>query len=379
VKVLHEISFRRLGIERAANLVFHGGIVKARERQSAVPRRAAEPLLCISTLDCKKAVNIKDGMESKRSICAPVHVAARWNQPGDVFMRRLAKAIFILALGMTAALAEDERRDKPATPSERYQALLKEQQNGPEELSKAKTDEERKQVQSRLGKLPLRFLELAEENPKDPVALEALIQTVSLANSTIFPAGGEDSPGERALAQLLRDHVQSDKLGALCQQILFGFHKSRETFLRAVLKANPHPEVRGLACLSLAQHLNDRLNRLEVLRSQDRPDLAERYHRVFGKGYIEELERQDRAAAIGEIEALFERAAEKYAGVVIPVSYYGSGGTVGEKAGAELFQIRRLAVGKEAPEIEGEDQDGKRFKLSDYRDKVVLLDFWNHR
>lgn len=35
-------------------------------------------------------------------------------------------------------------------------------------------------------------------------------------------------------------------------------------------------------------------------------------------------------------------------------------------------------VGKLAPEIEGEDVDGVPFKLSDYRGKVVLLDFWGH-
>jgi hypothetical protein len=29
-----------------------------------------------------------------------------------------------------------------------------------------------------------------------------------------------------------------------------------------------------------------------------------------------------------------------------------------------------------APEIVGVDQDGKEFKLSDYRGKVVMLDFW---
>jgi thiol-disulfide isomerase/thioredoxin len=33
-------------------------------------------------------------------------------------------------------------------------------------------------------------------------------------------------------------------------------------------------------------------------------------------------------------------------------------------------------VGRPAPEIEGEDLDGKTFKLSDYKGKVVLLDFW---
>lgn len=34
--------------------------------------------------------------------------------------------------------------------------------------------------------------------------------------------------------------------------------------------------------------------------------------------------------------------------------------------------------GNVAKEIEGEDIDGKKFKLSDYRGKVVLLDFWGN-
>jgi cytochrome oxidase Cu insertion factor (SCO1/SenC/PrrC family) len=33
-------------------------------------------------------------------------------------------------------------------------------------------------------------------------------------------------------------------------------------------------------------------------------------------------------------------------------------------------------VGSPAPGLDGEDFDGKRFKLSDYRGKVVVLTFW---
>ena len=33
-------------------------------------------------------------------------------------------------------------------------------------------------------------------------------------------------------------------------------------------------------------------------------------------------------------------------------------------------------IGNRAPEIAGEDIDGVKFKLSDYRGKVVVLDFW---
>ncbi len=35
-----------------------------------------------------------------------------------------------------------------------------------------------------------------------------------------------------------------------------------------------------------------------------------------------------------------------------------------------------IALGNLAPDIEGQDVDGKVFKLSDYRGKVVALDFW---
>jgi hypothetical protein len=35
-------------------------------------------------------------------------------------------------------------------------------------------------------------------------------------------------------------------------------------------------------------------------------------------------------------------------------------------------------IGKPAPEIEWDDIDGKAFKLSDYKGKVVLLDFWGN-
>jgi len=37
-----------------------------------------------------------------------------------------------------------------------------------------------------------------------------------------------------------------------------------------------------------------------------------------------------------------------------------------------------LEKGDTAMEIDGEDIDGKKFKLSDYRGKVVVLDFWGH-
>jgi hypothetical protein len=47
-----------------------------------------------------------------------------------------------------------------------------------------------------------------------------------------------------------------------------------------------------------------------------------------------------------------------------------------ESAKTQLNFLLTLSVGKVAPETQGEDTDGKKFKLSDYRGKVVVLDFW---
>src|SRR5262245_13263006 len=219
-------------------------------------------------------------------------------------------------------------------------------------------------------KLALQFLELAEKHPTDPVAVDALTQAIWMVNHNGFPAGGKDAPGAKAMALLLRDYLKSDKLGPICLRINSAFRKEHETFLRTLLEKSPHRNVQGLACVALAQFLNNRAQRLDQIKEQ--PELRKEYEGLFGKDYLAELQRQDRASVAKEIESLFERAVEKYGDEKIPYA-----GTVAEKARAELFEFRNLLVGKAAPEIEGEDQDGKRFKLSDYHGKVVLLDFWH--
>ena len=86
--------------------------------------------------------------------------------------------------------------------------------------------------------------------------------------------------------------------------------------------------------------------------------------------------RPNRSASAAQVRAESEkwlrRAADEFANVKLA-----GGGTVGDKAQLELDDILHLAVGKVAPDIEGQDQDGKTFKLSDYKGKVVLLDFWH--
>ena len=41
-----------------------------------------------------------------------------------------------------------------------------------------------------------------------------------------------------------------------------------------------------------------------------------------------------------------------------------------------LFAMQNIVIGKQVPEIAGEDLDGVEFKLSDYRGQIVFLVFW---
>jgi hypothetical protein len=276
--------------------------------------------------------------------------------------------------GRSAPAAQAEGQDKAATPAKEYQALLKEFSTAAAAFWQATTQEETNKVVARVEKLPLQILELVEKNPSEPFALEALTQVVSqeywLNAHTSHSGWGKESRQARAIALILRDHLQSDKLGEACRRVRYGFRQECETFLRAVLEKSPHREVRGLACLALAQFLPSRIEKLDLL--PDQPELVRRYEVLYGKDYLETLQQQDRATVMKDSEALYEQATEKYGDVKLPY-----GGTVGETAKTELFEIRHLAVGKEAPDIEGVDQEGQQFKLSDYRGKVVLLYFWS--
>lgn len=46
------------------------------------------------------------------------------------------------------------------------------------------------------------------------------------------------------------------------------------------------------------------------------------------------------------------------------------------QAEGQIYVIEKLAIGCTAPDIVGKDEQGKEFKLSDYRGKAVLVDFW---
>ena len=292
----------------------------------------------------------------------------------------------LLALGMGLPLAAAHAWTTPATPAEQYRAILKESQALYDAAQKqfaasapkggAPPDEQRTTLVGRAYGIKYeqapKLVALAEKYPHDPIALDALTQAVWQVNTVPYPVEmvGRDEARPRAFAILGRDHIRSERIGPLCERISGGLCAEYEPFLREVLEQNPRKEVRAQACLALAHLLSNRSLKLDLVLRDTR--LAREFADLYGQDYLEGLRRQDRARATAEAEALLVRATRDYGDVKLP-----DGETVAEKAEPELFGIRNLSVGKVAPDIESTDQDGVRFKLSDYRGKVVLLDFWS--
>ncbi len=374
-------------------------------------------------------------------------------------MCRIVGSVLVVLLALPALANQDKTKDKEKTAQEQYKALLKEQSDAmrafQQAYQKAKTDDERdkvfKEKYPKADKIAPRMLELAEKNPKDPVAFDALVWLI-----TNDGGGGEGSPKSKAVAILLREHVQSDKLGSVCQQLANGFGKEGVELLRGILEKHPSKEVQAEACMALGQRLSQTARIARMMKEQ--PDLVKRAEQALGKETTQELQNADAAklddesgrylkefaekysaqvkpdriiqlcqtlegqggasseallrtflekdsrrdvqgvACLSlakslksrademadsqakdaeklrhESEELFERATKKYADVRTRF-----GGKIGDQAKSELYELRKLSIGKQAPEVEGEDADSKKFKLSDYRGKVVLLDFWGN-
>jgi hypothetical protein len=275
-----------------------------------------------------------------------------------------ALSLLLAALGWAGA-------NGPPTPAEQYQALVKEYdgatQKVAEEYRAAKTaDERQKALEGRpdAAAFAKKLLAVAKGAPKDPAAVDALVWVGTHACPT--------PEGRRALELLARDHVISDKIGPVCARLANLYSPQIEPFLRDVIAKNVDHVTKGQACLALGQHLKRQAELVRSLRED--PRMVQRVGAMaeFGPERVKELLAKDPDAIMTEAERLLERVVKEF-GDVKP-----NGQPIGQRAEGELFELRHLSVGKPAPEIEGEDIDGVKLKLSDYRGKIVLLDFWGH-
>lgn len=146
-------------------------------------------------------------------------------------------------------------------------------------------------------------------------------------------------------ADIAARHPNDEQIGEMCQQLAARSMPAEKLF-RVLIKKSDSRDTKGLALLGLGRALSE--------RSNNETDEAKR----------ERLRKEAKESLQGVVR--------KYADIELGSQ------KLSDLANDDLFELEHLAVGLPVPDLEGDDLEGATFKVSDYRGKVVLLDFWAH-
>ena len=256
-------------------------------------------------------------------------------------MNVLIGPLLAVALLGSAAGSGQSSETKPAqaqSPAqEKLTALIQRFQAKQKEVSQAyeaaTTDAERSKILAGMpGKdFAPEFRAIAEEAKGTDTAVRAWLWVMRLE-------GSDPKRVAEIVELLLADHMQSEALAELPPYMRRGSDPAQMVeSLRAMVAESPHPKVRASALYALGSTM------LESKSADERTE---------GRRCLEKV-----VADYGDLQ-------------------YGSSSTYGAVAGGQLFELDHLQLGMNAPDFQTVDENGVAWKLSDYKGKVVVVDFW---
>ncbi len=180
-----------------------------------------------------------------------------------------------------------------------------------------------------------KFRLLAESKPKSRQEFESLITIARIAQ--------DDSPESKAalkwaFPRILNNYTDSESMGSLMLELSRSESLEVQAFIRGVIEKSADKTVKGIGCFALGISL------LACPKTRGRSEneaIAVMENAITESGSME----------FGD---------EPFRDVVQPL----------------LERIKSFSVGRVAADIHGKDSKGRALRLSDYRGKVVLLDFW---
>jgi len=206
-----------------------------------------------------------------------------------------------------------------------------------EPYTKAKTDAEREKIQLDYTKHPAKeftakFQALADRARGTEQGARALLWILQNGSQ-----GQQTQAVKDALDTLTSDYIESPVMQETAEMLRYGYYQvgadPAQAALRKIAEKSPNKNARASALYSLASILTD----------------------------------DSRANPAGRAEArkIFATLKRNYGGT--PAS---------ARATASIFELEHLQIGMTAPDFTATNDAGKPFKLSDYRGKVVVVDFW---
>jgi thiol-disulfide isomerase/thioredoxin len=285
-------------------------------------------------------------------------------------LRPLRLILFLLVPAAALASQND------TSPSAAYKALAKEFDDALAAYQKAyqaaRTPEEKQKVVKEkhppVADFATKFMALARQHAGTAAAADALVWVVTHPLDAAQP---EAKLRDEALGLLGKHHADSDAVGSLCTQLVLLVDPATEKFLRAVREKAKKVPVKARAVASLAVNLRHRARTIAALGKN--ADARKQYEAALGKKAIAALLEQEPKELRGESEKLFEEVNEKYGDLPHPTH-----DKLGLFARRNLQAMRSPAdVDRVAPPMSGEDSDGKKLTLAQFKGQVVLVDFWS--
>jgi len=239
-----------------------------------------------------------------------------------------------MKLSLTAALLPFlvAFQDPAAAPgyAAEVTALRKEYQKAEQEYGKqyrAATTAERKELKPPAAAFLAKFKDLADRAKGTEAGAAALMEVFGLAQRV--PKGRAEA--QEALATLVEKHIESPLMERLATSLRYAGYSIGDEPCRDALAT-----IRDKSTLAKAKAAA-----IFTLATQD-------------------MEKDEATSRTGFIRLKKEFADTPYS----------------TQADKFLFELDYLSIGKTAPDFEATDEKGVKWKLSDYRGKVTVVDFW---
>ncbi len=245
-----------------------------------------------------------------------------------MMVSRLFLMTCALTCGLGLAGCSSESANVPKLPpAERYRAMVEDFDTKNADLLAQLDQAQQKRDLASVNELRDSIVRLRAESTKLAMSVAAETDDDDLAARALTWVAKHNQRNQwaaKALEIIRAQHLDSPLIGDALSDFV-----DVET-LESLVEYSPHPDIKTIAKYFLAtrQHNQDVAEELLTNIERESPDVVYR-----GKAMAEIVK-------------------------------------------SPLKHLRYLRVGKTAMDIVAEDIDGKEFKLSDYRGKVVMLDFW---
>ena len=277
--------------------------------------------------------------------------------------------------------------DEPTMPGQTYLAILQDLEDSQvffsKRMSLVKTEKEQREVYKyapAYEHIYQQLIDLAKKYPNDPAAVDALTWVIATTTN------GYDDHKERgrwvreAVELLTTKYLNDERVGRACLDVRKHVNPNAENLIKTVYEKTTNKAVKQRATLAWGSFQAQKSEFLSSLNGPNGKDLLEQFekHAPLRMPYIQRIMKEDQKKVRAESETLLESVIDQF-GELKCDPFFPSRNertkNYAEIATFELRKMRNLEVGQMAPEIQGTDADGKSFKLSDYRGKVVYLSF----